>query len=61
MELCSYSEDYPCEHIHNLAKRYPFLFADGKRQQEISLEERIQEQEERVETCFCYADIRYSV
>ena len=60
MELCSSCIEYPCEHITNLARRYPNLIPDGRRQQEIGLDRWINEQEERCETGFCYADIRYT-
>ena len=61
VELCSSCNDYPCGHIEELAKRYPNLIGDGRRQQEIGLEKWIQEQEERCKAGFCYADIRYDV
>ncbi len=60
MELCSSCSEYPCEHITDLARRYPNLIPDGRRQQEIGLDRWIQEQEDRYESGFCYADIRYS-
>ena len=60
VELCSFCNDFPCNHINQLAKRYPNLIPDGKRQQEIGLDKWIQEQEDRVETGFCYCDIRYT-
>jgi hypothetical protein len=59
--LCSACEDYPCDHISELAKRYPNLISDGKRQQEIGLDKWIQVQEERYTTGFCYYDIRYEI
>ena len=59
IELCSSCDDYPCNHIHKLAKRYPNLIADGTRQKEVGSNKWIQEQEARCETGFCYCDIRY--
>jgi len=59
VELCPSCEDYPCKHIRALAKRYPSLIGDGKRRQEVGLDQWIQEQEERCRTDFCYSDIRY--
>ena len=59
VELCPSCKDYPCKHIHELAKRYPNLIGDGKRQQEVGVDQWIQEQEERFKTGFCYCDIRY--
>ena len=59
IELCPSCADYPCGHITDLAKRYPNLISDGKRQQEIGLDKWIQEQDERFKAGFCYSDIRY--
>jgi len=59
--LCSSCEDYPCDHISELAKRYPNVISDGKRQQELGLDKWIQLQEQRCKTGFCYCDIRYEI
>ena len=59
IEICVFCEEYPCERVLEIAKRYPTLLADGKRMREIGLEAWIQEQEERAKTGFAYADIRY--
>jgi hypothetical protein len=58
VDVCTACEEYPCERFDGLAKRYPTLLADGKRQKEIGLEKWIEEQEARCKTGFCYADIR---
>ena len=58
-DLCSSCAEYPCERIAELARRYPNLVADGRRQQEIGVERWIREQEERRKAGFCYADIRH--
>ena len=58
VEICTHCEEYPCSRFDGLAKRYPTLLADGKRQKEIGLEKWIAEQEDRAKTGFCYADIR---
>ena len=58
VEVCSSCAEYPCERLSGLAKTYPTLLADGKRQKEIGLEKWIEEQETRCKTGFCYADIR---
>jgi len=59
MELCSSCTEYPCERIADLARRYPNLVYDGRRQKETGLDQWIQEQEDRCNSGFCYADIRY--
>lgn len=59
MELCSSCPEYPCQRIGDLARRYPNLISDGRRQKDIGLDKWIQEQEERCRAGFCYADIRY--
>jgi len=61
IERCPVCKDYPCEHVLELAKRYPNLVADGKRQEEIGIEAWIEEQEERIRAGFCYDQIRYEV
>lgn len=58
--VCSACKDYPCDKINSLAERYPTLVADGRRQQEIGLENWVDEQEARAKAGFCYADIRIS-
>jgi len=57
-DVCSSCAEYPCKRFDRLAKTYPTLLADGKRQKEIGLEKWIREQEVRCKTGFCYADIR---
>lgn len=59
VEVCPMCEDFPCEHIHGLARSYPTLISDGMRMREIGLETWIEEQEERRDTGFAYADIRH--
>lgn len=60
LEVCSQCDEYPCEHVEALARRYPNLIADGMRQREVGLDRWIQEQEARREAGFCYNQIRYS-
>ena len=59
IDLCPMCEDFPCEHIEGLARRYPTLIPDGMRMREIGLEAWIDEQEDRRATGFAYADIRH--
>jgi hypothetical protein len=58
-ELCPLCEEYPCQHIHALARRYPNLIADGRRLKDIGVKAWVCEQEERRKTGFCYCDIRF--
>ena len=60
LDVCSECEEYPCEHVKELARRYPALIADGLRQREVGMERWIREQEARREAGFCYNQIRYS-
>ncbi len=60
LDVCSRCDEYPCEHIEALARRYPNLMADGMRQREVGLDRWIQEQEARREAGFCYNQIRCS-
>lgn len=59
LDVCSQCDEYPCEHVQELARRYPNLIADGMRQREVGLDRWIQEQEARRQTGFCYSQIRY--
>lgn len=59
IEVCSSCDEYPCEKIHGLAKRYPMLISDGMRQRQVGLERWIEEQEARCQTGACYADFRH--
>ena len=59
VDVCSGCPEYPCQRIEGLARRYPNLIPDGRRQKDIGLDKWIQEQEDRRGTGFCYADIRY--
>jgi hypothetical protein len=58
VEVCALCDDYPCDRIQALGKGYVTLIADGQRLREIGLDAWIAEQERRVQTGFCYADIR---
>jgi hypothetical protein len=60
-ELCPLCGDFPCEHIRNLASRYPNLIGDGERMIRVGVETWIKEQEERRRKGFCYCDIRSPV
>jgi hypothetical protein len=57
--VCPECDDYPCEHIAVLARRYPTLLADGAKLQEVGLEKWLALQEARVRRGACYADMRY--
>jgi len=59
IQVCVHCDEYPCERILDLAKRYVNLLADGARLKEIGLDAWIEEQEERRKTGFAYADIRF--
>lgn len=59
VEVCSSCAEYPCAHIERLARRYPNLISDGRRQAQIGLAPWVEEQEQRRRTGFCYADIRH--
>ncbi len=59
IDLCPFCEDFPCEHINALAKRYPNLISDGERLKNIGVETWVSEQEERRRKGFCYCDIRF--
>lgn len=58
IDTCPFCGEFPCERIQAIAKGYPTLIADGTRMKEIGVEAWIQEQEERANTGFAYADIR---
>lgn len=59
VELCPHCPDFPCDHIEALAKRYPNLIPDGNRMNSIGIDAWIEEQDQRLASGFCYADIRY--
>ncbi len=54
---CPLCPDYPCERLDTL-RHYPLLLANGRRMQQVGLEEWIAGQEARAATGFAYADIR---
>jgi len=58
VEVCVFCDEYPCQHIQGLAKRYPNLLADGQRMKNVGIDAWIKEQEERRRSGFAYADIR---
>jgi len=58
VDVCPQCADYPCLKIEALGQRYPNLIADGRRLAKIGIPAWVAEQEERVHTGFCYADIR---
>jgi hypothetical protein len=55
---CPLCADFPCERLEMLS-RYPLLLPDGRRMQQVGLEQWIAEQEARAATGFAYADIRF--
>ncbi len=59
VEVCPSCDRYPCEHIEQLAQKYPTLIPDGRRQQQVGLPQWIREQEARVASGACYADFCY--
>jgi hypothetical protein len=58
VDVCVFCEEYPCSRVLEIARGYPTLVADGKRIKEIGMDAWIEEQEERAERGFTYADIR---
>ncbi len=54
---CPLCADYPCQRLEVL-RNYPLLLADGRRMQQVGLEQWIAEQEARAATGFAYADVR---
>lgn len=58
VDVCSFCDAFPCEHIRTLGKGYPTLIADGLRLREIGLAAWSEEQGERTKTGFAYCDIR---
>jgi hypothetical protein len=58
MTVCSECSDYPCDEVTALGESYPILIPDGRRMQKIGLEKWIEEQQERANRGFTYADIR---
>jgi len=54
---CPLCADYPCARLEVL-RSYPLLLADGRRMQQVGLEQWADEQEERASTGFAYADVR---
>jgi hypothetical protein len=59
IEVCALCEQFPCERIQHFAKVYPTLITDGERLREIGVDAWLAEQDQRAETGFAYADIRY--
>ncbi len=59
VDVCSSCPEFPCKRFEGLAKTYPTLLADARRQREVGLAQWIREQDERAGRGFCYADIRY--
>jgi hypothetical protein len=59
VNVCSECEDFPCESIKALARKFPTILFDGYRQKEVGLNQWILEQATRVEADFCYDDICY--
>lgn len=58
VDVCARCEEYPCHRIAELGRGYPTLLADGERMAALGMDAWIEEQEERRETGFAYADIR---
>lgn len=58
IDVCPECDEYPCHRIAELAQGYPTLLADGERMCAIGLDAWIEEQEERMDRGFVYADIR---
>lgn len=56
--VCSECGDDPCDKVTALGECYPILIPDGRRMQKIGLEKWIEEQQERANRGFTYADIR---
>jgi hypothetical protein len=61
LDLCNQCADFPCEHIHALAARYPTLIADNRRMHAVGLDHWLDEQLDRKRRGFIYTDIRYRV
>ncbi len=55
---CPLCPDYPCPHIATLARSEPTLLSDGQRLRAIGVEAWVEEQQERRQRGFCYADVR---
>lgn len=56
--VCPLCVDFPCQRLEVLS-HYPLLLADGRRVQQVGLEQWVVEQEKRADTGFAYADIRF--
>jgi len=54
---CPFCDEYPCDPIHAIAKRYVTLLGDGQRMRDIGLDRWIEEQEARQARGFAYTDI----
>ena len=55
---CPFCSEYPCAKVLGIARGYVTMLADGQRMKAIGIDAWIQEQEERKQTGFAYADIR---
>ena len=58
VDACPFCEDYPCDHVNNLAEHYVTMVQDGRRLSKIGLEAWVKEQEERARRGVVYADTR---
>jgi hypothetical protein len=58
VDACPFCDDYPCERIRVLAKRYVTLLGDGQRMREVGIDRWIEEQKARQGRGFAYADLR---
>lgn len=54
INVCPFCEEYPCQKIMG----YGTMLADAQRMKTIGFNAWTQEQEERKDTGFCYADVR---
>lgn len=59
VDACPFCDDYPCEPILTIAKRYVTLLGDGRRMREVGLDRWVEEQKARQARGFAYVDIRY--
>jgi hypothetical protein len=58
VDACPFCEDYPCDPIRSLAKRYVTLLGDGERMREVGVDQWIAEQRARQDGGFAYVDLR---
>jgi hypothetical protein len=58
VSTCPLCAEYPCKQIHDFAKVYPCVIADGERLKAIGVEKWMAEGNDKARTGFTYADIR---